>query len=125
MAPYRSAGNAGERAAERHLRKSGYRVLARNLNLGIGEADLVVEAPDRRTVVIVEVKARVLRDGAPRPESSVTRHKQRKLAQLASAITRRSEFARRPIRIDVVGVDLDERGRSVMEIRHHVDAVGA
>ncbi|MEQ8769783.1 MAG: YraN family protein [Phycisphaerales bacterium] len=124
LAPHRAAGVAGERAAERHLRESGYRLLARNLDLGVGEADLVFEAPDRRTIVIVEVKARIASPDAPRPESSVTRHKQRKLAQLARAIAKRPEFADRPVRIDVVGVELDERGRAAVEIRHHENAVG-
>jgi Holliday junction resolvase-like predicted endonuclease len=51
--------DAGERAAERFLRALGYRVLARNWRSprdARDEADLVVLSPDRREVVIVEVK---------------------------------------------------------------------
>ncbi len=125
LAPHQAAGVVGERAAAKHLKRAGYRVLARNLDLGVGEIDLLCLAPDRATVVIVEVKARVIRADAPRPESSVTWHKQRKLAQLASALVKRPGFAGRPVRIDVVGVDLDERARRAVAIRHHENAVGA
>ena len=49
----------GERAAERFLRALGYRVIARNWRSPRDprdEADLLVLTPDRREVVIVEVK---------------------------------------------------------------------
>lgn len=123
LAPNKAAGVAGERAAARHLKRAGYRVVARNLDMGIGEIDLLCIAPDRKTAVIVEVKARVLKPDAPRPESSVTAHKQRKLIQLARALAKRSGYADRPIRIDVIGVDLDDRGRKALHIRHHENAV--
>ena len=50
-------GRRGERIAAARLRREGYRILARNVRNRFGEIDLVAEAPDRRTVVVVEVKA--------------------------------------------------------------------
>ena len=59
------------------------------------------------------------------PEANVTAHKQRKLRQLAQTLAKKPAYADRPIRIDVVGVDLDARGRAAIEVRHHENAVGA
>ena len=50
---YWSLGRRGERAAARLLRSQGYRVLARNARVPMGEADLVCLAPDGKTVVVV------------------------------------------------------------------------
>ena len=122
LAP-RSTGRAGERAAADHLRRAGYRILARNLRLTLGEIDLVAEAPDRRTLVLVEVKARVLTAGAgpeTQPELRVNRAKERKLTALAAALLQRRGLEDRPVRLDVIGVDLPAPGRrAVPVIRHH------
>jgi len=52
-----SLGERGERAAEKQLRRTGYRILARQLRNRYGEVDILAEAPDGRTIAIVEVKA--------------------------------------------------------------------
>ena len=52
----KSLGYLGERAAERFLRRCGYKIVARGSRLPSGELDLV--AVDGRTVVFVEVKTR-------------------------------------------------------------------
>jgi len=53
----RSTAASGERHVARYLRRQGYRVLARNLRNRCGEIDIVTEAPDGRTIAIVEVKS--------------------------------------------------------------------
>jgi putative endonuclease len=116
-------GRRGERIAARWLRKHRYRVIGRNVHVGVGEADIVCLAPDRRTLVIVEVKSRRLGErDQPMPEASVGAHKQRKLRLVAQAIAKSSGMEDRPLRIDVIGVDLPARGRAV--VRHHESAVG-
>jgi putative endonuclease len=122
-------GAAGERAAARLLRTSGYRILGRNVRVRIGEADLVCLAPDRRTIVVVEVKTR--RRGTDRsllgeimpPEASVHQHKRRKLLSIARLLTRANHWEDRRIRIDVVAVEWTEGARRPV-LRHHVNAVG-
>jgi putative endonuclease len=122
-------GAAGERAAARLLRTSGYRILGRNVRVRIGEADLVCLAPDRRTIVVVEVKTR--RRGTDRsllgeimpPEASVHQHKRRKLLSIARLLARANHWEDRPIRIDVVAVYRTEGARRPV-LRHHVNAVG-
>jgi putative endonuclease len=113
----------GERLAATHLRKLGYRIVARNISNAHGEIDIVAEAPDRRTIVVVEVKSSLPdshRDN-PRPEVRVNERKQRKLAALAMQLVRRYKLHDRPVRFDVVGVDLPGKGEKPV-IRHHVAA---
>jgi putative endonuclease len=122
-------GRAGERASARFLRRAGYRVLDRNVRLDIGEADIVCLAPDRETIVIVEVKTR--RRGAGRsilgetvpPEASVHQAKRRKLLAVARALASANGWKDRRVRIDVIGVEWPSDG-SKPTLRHHEGAVG-
>ena len=95
-------GHAGERIAARWLRRRGFRVLGRNVRIDHDEADLVVEDPDGRTVVIVEVKTRS--SALHAPEVRVDARKQYRLARLASKLHGRRAFADRPFRFDVVAI---------------------
>lgn len=125
----KALGRAGERLAERHLRKQGYTLLARNVVVAPGEADLVCAAPDGVTLVIVEVKTRVVaskaddgtRAGAIAPEANIHAHKRRKLRQVTRAVAARPDWRGRPVRIDVVAIEWSPSGQHV--IRHHVSAV--
>ena len=116
-------GRAGERVAARWLRRRGYRVLARNVHVGVGEADIVCLAPDKETIVIVEVKTRRVRDGTAGfgPEVAVGSAKSRKLVQVAQAAMKKHAWQGRPVRIDVVAVSYPARGRP--SVRHHESAV--
>jgi len=120
-----SDGARGERQAARFLRHLGYRIIKANLTTRIGEVDILAEAPDHKTIVIVEVKTRVIREGDdgvgnPLPEVRVNAAKQRKLTNLASYLVRRFDLRDRPIRFDVIGVDLKRKDKPV--IRHHIGA---
>jgi len=123
LARRRALGPRGERVAARRLKREGYRLLARNWRDRSGELDLVLEDPDGRTVVVVEVKSR-LKSGGPPPEASVTRDKTRRLIALTQRLRRANGWTDRPVRIDVVGVEFDRRGR-VVGYRHNANAVNA
>lgn len=96
-------GRLAEKQAELHLKSNGYRLLARNLRNAIGEIDLLMIAPDGRTLVIVEVKAGRNPNGPP-PERHITPAKQGKLTALAKGIIRRYRWQDKPARFDVVAV---------------------
>ena len=116
-----SLGARGERAAARHLRRKGLRIVARNLRTRIGEIDLIAE--DRRDpslLIVVEVKSGVS-DGVP-PEHHVNGAKRRKLTTLAAGLLRRRRLAGRRIRFDLVGVVWPEGARNPTRITHHVGA---
>lgn len=117
-------GRAGEKAAAAFLARAGYRILAKNARLKFGEGDLIALAPDERTIVLVEVKARVYAPGEPadiRPEASITTAKRTKLRAIARSLRRANRWDRRPMRIDSVGVELREGSKPV--IRHTLNAV--
>ncbi|MCR9218386.1 MAG: YraN family protein, partial [bacterium] len=111
--------------AAKHLRRKRYKVIARNLRTAVGEVDLLCLAPDRRTIVIVEVKTRTAARGgqAPRvaPELALNRAKQRKLITVAQDLARRKKWVGRAVRIDLVAIDVGADGRPA--IRHHENAV--
>lgn len=119
----RSVGARGERTATKWLKKNGYRVMGRNVRVGVGEADIVCMAPDNKTVVIVEVKARVAKDrDGPRPERNVGSKKQQKLRSVARSVARKYDLEDRSLRIDVVGVEFIENSKHPV-VRHHPSAV--
>lgn len=111
-------GRSGERVAARWLRRRGYRLLERNLAVGRDEADLVAIAPDGRTLVIVEVKAR--RGANWAPEDRIDRGKCYRLARLAARLQRRPAHADRPVRFDAIAVTWPAGSRP--QVRHYVGA---
>ncbi len=123
----RAVGRRGERAAERMLRRAGYRLLGRNVRVPVGEADLVFESPDSGVIVIVEVKARVVsKADAPRtPERAITGRKGRKLVSVARSIVRARGWSDRHVRIDVVAVDFERGRRRPISLRHYRGAIDA
>lgn len=103
----RAVGEAGERAAERHLRRAGYVILARNYRCAAGEVDLV--ALDGRCVVFVEVKARHAED-ADTPLAALRVPQERRIVRAAQHFLARHRLLDRDVRFDVVGVRLGPGG---------------
>lgn len=99
-----SLGARGEHATAKMLKLKGYRVLAKNLRNRFGEIDIVALAPDKHTVVIVEVKSAQRADAMP--ELRVDLKKQKRLTALAAQAVRRYKLQDHPIRFDVVAVTL-------------------
>jgi len=105
-------GKGGEDLAIRELERRGYAILARRYRRRTGEIDIV--ARDGRTVVFVEVKARVGRDYGGAAEA-VTRLKRRRIVNLAVEYMMRHHLAGSPCRFDVVSIQL-ESGRPIIDI---------
>lgn len=113
----------GERAAAWRMRRSGCRVIARNLRLGPGEIDLLCRHRRTGCYVLVEVKARIVSDGPWRPEDQLTAAKRRKLLQLAGALRREERVRRAGLRIDLVAVEFERGKRRPAAVRHYERAV--
>ena len=121
--PKKTLGQRGEAAAARHLRRSGYKILARGDRFGPGELDLV--ALDRDTIVFVEVKTRESHDMG-HPSEAVDQPKQRKLTKLAVTFLKRYGLLERPARFDVIAVTwpAGRRSPTIEHIKNAFEAVG-
>ena len=102
-------GKLGEKLALRHLKKRGYRILDRNFRCRRGEIDIVATQKDY--LVFVEVRTKTTAAFGT-PEESITQTKKDHL--IAAALTYISEHQKLPPlwRIDVVAVELDQKGKS-------------
>ncbi|HUY31555.1 MAG TPA: YraN family protein [Pirellulales bacterium] len=115
-------GPRGEALAARHLKRLGYKIVARGARGRLGELDLV--AVDGRTVVFVEVKTRQSHDGG-HPAEAVDVEKQRRLTRLAVGFLKRHDLLECAARFDVVAVTWpDGRRRPLVEhIRDAFEAI--
>jgi putative endonuclease len=106
-----SIGRRGERLAARHLRRLGYRILARNYHSGAGEIDLIaLDRSTRRslggeTLVFVEVKTRSS-DRYTAPESAVDARKRRTIEKVAGHYLAGRDADGYVLRFDLVSVVL-------------------
>ena len=107
----RTRGELGERIAERHLERRGYRVIERNYRTRYGEIDLI--AVDRRAIVFCEVKTRLSagRAGPAGPLDAIGPSKRRRLRMMAAQwLAARKDDPQRPrraeLRFDAIGVTL-------------------
>src|SRR5271163_950312 len=95
-------GRRGERAAEKYLRRNGYRIVARNFRAAGAEIDIV--AMDGDTLVFVEVKTRRSRE-AGAPEEAVDERKQKQIRRAAEIFATRYRADEVTMRFDVIAVD--------------------
>ncbi len=111
-------GDEGERLAARHLRRLGYKILARRYRTAMGEIDLI--ARDGACIVFVEVKTR-RSDVAGQPQEAVDAYKQAQLARLALAFLKRYRLLEQPARFDVISI-VWEGARTKPQIVHYRNA---
>ncbi len=108
-------GRRGERAAEKHLRRNGYRIVARNFRAAGAEIDLV--AMDGDTLVFVEVKTRRSRT-AGAPEEAVDERKQKRMRRAAEAFAKRYRADETEMRFDIVAVDASGKRLEIELLRN-------
>ena len=116
----REVGILGEKLAGNFLIEQGYRILQTNYRCPEGEIDIVAEHGD--SLVFVEVRTKKsLAFGSP--EESITPAKMEKLRITAARYRQEHEDMPDLWRIDVVAVELDQKGR-VSRIEIIENAVG-
>ncbi|MBU6413730.1 MAG: YraN family protein [Planctomycetes bacterium] len=126
----KALGAQGEDLATRYLIDQGYRIIARNVKLTFGEADILAESPDQTTMVLVEVKTRSRKTNQPllsatiAPEHAVDADKQRTLIRIIQHLAASNGWVGKPLRIDIIAIDWwEENGQIHPDLRHYVDAV--
>ncbi len=115
--PRQTLGRAGEKHAERFLKKKRYHLLARRYSTPFGEIDLIMR--DSATIVFVEVKTRRDRRYTD-PEEAVRADKIRRMTRTARTYLKQKRIDDAPARFDVVSVILPAEGPP--EIEHFEDA---
>lgn len=104
-------GRRGEEIAEEYLTSLGYQVIERNWKpKKWGEIDLI--ALEKDSLVFVEVKAR-RRDPLVKPQETVESHKIAALKRTGQLYSLEHPDLPSALRLDVVGIELDERGQPV------------
>lgn len=117
-------GNLGEAEAAKYLKKNGYKIVKTNYVADGHEIDIIAENCD--TLAFVEVKTRTYgkeNPNEPRPASSVTPEKQRKIIQAAKTYI---SFTRpeKQIRFDVIEV-IVSKDKKKCNISHLIQAFNA
>ena len=124
----RQVGNHGESIACDHLRKKGFRILERNVQVSHNEIDIIAE--DDRYIVFVEVKTRTVTDPNKSRFGSAGRavnlKKRTDTVKAARAYLRSYRGDKQP-RIDVIEVYLSPSllSSKVTEIKHIENAFDA
>jgi putative endonuclease len=108
-------GRRGERAAEKYLKRKGYRIVARNFRAAGAEIDLV--AIDGETLVFVEVKTRRSRTSGA-PEEAVDERKQLRMRRAAEVFLARYRAGDKELRFDVVAVDASSKRLEIELLRN-------
>ena len=102
-------GKLGEKAAQKFLKKRGYRIRETGFRCRHGEIDIIAQKKDWLLFVEVRTKSN-LEFGSP--EESITKSKKERL--IASALTYTTTHQDIPSlwRIDVVAIELDDKGKA-------------
>lgn len=115
-------GREGEARAAAFLAACGFVVLARNVRAAAGEIDLV--ALDGETLVFCEIRTRRSR-GQGGALESVSAAKRRQVVRVAEwFLAVRPELATRPIRFDVIGIDVRGDEETIAHVRDAFNADG-
>ncbi len=102
-------GKLGEKAAQKFLKKRGYRIRETGFRCRRGEIDIIAQKKD--CLVFVEVRTKTNLDFGT-PEESITQAKKERL--IASALTYTNTHQDLPPlwRIDVIAIELDDKGKA-------------
>jgi putative endonuclease len=111
--PKKSLGLRGEDVAARFLKRKGYQILARHVDLPLGELDII--AVDKRTIVFVEVKTRTSSDAGLASEA-IDARKERRMTQAALVYLKSNGLLNYSARFDAVAITWPENaGRPAIE----------
>jgi putative endonuclease len=116
--PEKSLGQRGEDAAARFLKRKGYQILARHVDIPLGELDII--AVDGRTIVFVEVKTRTS-TGAGHASEAIDARKERRMTQAALSYLKSNGLLNYSARFDVVAITWPDSGREPT-IEHYQNA---
>lgn len=104
----KDTGSLGEKLAADFLKKRGYRILEANYRCPRGEVDIIARQKD--CLVFVEVRSKISRNFGS-PEESISLTKRNHLRAAASHYRQEHNNLPEDWRIDVVAIELDDKGK--------------
>jgi len=118
-------GQRSERYAAKYLRKHGYKILAVNIADRRGELDLLVMAPDRTTLVVVEVRSTSQADPHI-AASTVDFRKQKRISDATLRFLQKHRLFQIVCRFDIFAIAWPELARepSVLHIENAFESIG-
>lgn len=102
----KKVGDLGEELAVGILKRSGYKIIARNYRTNFGEIDIVAVKND--ILVFVEVKTRWSKKYG-KPEEAVNSRKLERIKKAGQLYKIQNKNLPDKLRIDVVAIDLTDR----------------
>ena len=102
-------GKLGQKLAGKLLQKKGYHIRETNFRCRTGEIDIVAQKED--CLVFVEVRTKSSRDFGT-PEESITEGKKERLVASALHYVDSHHDLPSSWRIDVVAIEMDDKGKS-------------
>lgn len=104
----KQVGALGEKLAADYLKKRSYKIMETNYRCPDGEIDII--AKHKGYLVFVEVRTKTSLEFG-HPEESITQAKMKKLRDTANHYRQTHEKLPELWRIDMVAVELDEKGK--------------
>ena len=122
-------GAIGENAAVKILKKSRYKILARNIHISHNELDIVALYKKSGMIVFVEVKTRSVNSDlySPfgTPSDAVTKQKQMRTIQAARGyLNANPKLNKYQPRFDVIEVYLEKENKKIINTNHFENAFG-
>lgn len=96
----------GESLALQYMKRLGWRLVDRNIRVGIDELDLLLISPDEKVMAIVEVRttANVTRS----PEWTLNKKKRLRMVRVAKQVRSVAKSHRCALRVDLIAVTIRE-----------------
>lgn len=120
-------GRYGEKLAAKFLKKSKYKIIAKNSHQSHNELDII--AVNKDYIVFVEVKTRSVGENLysdyGSPAEAVTFSKQKRLISAAkSFLSKNTKYYKKQPRMDVIEVYLNKTTKKPLKINHIENAFG-
>lgn len=123
-------GEFGEKTAAVFLKKSGLKIISKNVHVSHNEIDIIAQNTKEKLLVFVEVKSRTVEKDLyskyGTPASFVTPQKQKRtIAAARLYLSQNPKFLDNMIRFDVVEVYIEKDSLKILKINHIENAFSA
>ncbi|RLC39951.1 MAG: hypothetical protein DRH33_01435 [Candidatus Nealsonbacteria bacterium] len=113
-------GRFGEKIAREYLKRTKYKILARNFKRKWGEIDIVAKKGEK--IVFIEVKTIRKKEGFF-PEDEIDQKKKKQLIKIAQIYLEESKIPlETPWQIDIIAIEISPNLKKA-KIRHYKNAV--